>query len=170
MAGYHYVAYEELVGPKSADLLLAVLKFIMPASATGLLNPQLSDASSIHPTEHALQQIHDGRCSHRVMNWDKIRAQLKSTITAAACDKLETLASVFKQTEVATSATEVPFKNPPSSDNGGGRGSKVNPSEAELAKIVAAFEPLVDKPNLLKPMVRAHPDASLADERGRVQK
>ena len=81
------MTYETLVdGARGEAALAGVVRFVTGADA----------GAPTRPAHHELQQIHDGRCSHRVADWPKLRALLRDTRTAAACDELESLAAVFK--------------------------------------------------------------------------
>lgn len=86
-ARYRYVAYEELVGARSHDALTGAVRFL-----TGV-DPGTSVSL---PEHHQLQQIHDGRCSHRIKDWEHLRSVLENTRTAEACDALEQLDAVFR--------------------------------------------------------------------------
>ena len=69
------MSYETLVdGARGEAALADVVRFVTGADARAVTRPE----------HHELQQIHDGRCSHRVADWAKLRALLKGTRTAAA--------------------------------------------------------------------------------------
>ena len=71
---YHHVTYETLVdGARGEAALAGVVRFVTGADA----------GAPTRPAHHELQQIHDGRCSHRVADWPKLRALLRDTRTAA---------------------------------------------------------------------------------------
>ena len=125
------MTYETLVdGARGEAALAGVVRFVTGADA----------GAPTRPAHHELQQIHDGRCSHRVADWPKLRALLRDTRTAAACDELESLAAVFKNDTADSAAAAADGEGwiPPL-----------------VRRTIEMLSSCVRNKNLLKPTVRA---------------